>query len=167
MKLEHKADSQLDAVPGLAARQIQSERVRVHAERFGGLQRNPLHGNGQRENRQKLSQAIMGDADHRDAGVFGSLSHFGDSCGLGSAAVEADEPVILAQCHRGPVQELLHTETFAGDIRGLADLQRSLGGGPLIDPAANAGISLNPGRSAPSTRASCAARNSAPRWLAV
>lgn len=46
---EREADSQLDAVPGLAARQIQPERVRVHAERSGGLQRDPLHGHGQRE----------------------------------------------------------------------------------------------------------------------
>ena len=57
--------SQLDAVRGLMAGQIQPERVRVDTERFGGFERDPLDGDGQREDRQQLTQTVMGDAGHR------------------------------------------------------------------------------------------------------
>ena len=58
---EDSARSQPDAVPGLMAQAIQPETIRVNAKRFVSLQRDPMHGHGERENRQKLTQVIVGD----------------------------------------------------------------------------------------------------------
>src|SRR5260370_432566 len=47
------------------ARPVQAEGVGVDPERLGGLQRDPLYGNGQRENRQELSQPGISHARPR------------------------------------------------------------------------------------------------------
>jgi hypothetical protein len=79
----------------------------------------------------------VSDQVDRDTGLFGSVRHFGHPRGPGTASVEAHEPVTFAERHRRPVQELLYGKALAGYIGGLADLQRTLRSGPLVDPPAD------------------------------
>src|SRR5947209_15404204 len=106
--------------------------VRVGAELRREVERDPLDGRGEREDRQRLAELRRSEAVDARAAGLDRAGGVGDALRAGPAAVEADERVLGAEREAGAVEELLDTEPLGEQVRSLADLQRALRRRPLV-----------------------------------
>ena len=96
---------------------VAAERVGVRAEPARELERDALHRDGEREDRERLGQLALGDrcttSTPKRSAAPGDLV---DAVGARAAAVERDERVARPQRHGRPVQQLLGREPLGRDV---------------------------------------------------
>src|SRR5690348_5455029 len=91
-----RSRSETDRLPGLlAAGDVVAEGARVAAELLRHLERDPLHGDGQLEDRERLTEAARLDAVNARPRRLRRARHGLEPLRAGAAAVEADEHVAL------------------------------------------------------------------------